>query len=386
MESVLMSDGDALDPEAQRRMRRRRLIALAAAILVVAILAWVLVGRRAARPVAESPLQHVTVVEPGRRQIAATIVANGVIAARHDMQVGVVGEGGQVTQVLVDPGTWVSAGQPLAIVERSVQTEQAASLAASVRVAQADAALAQSNLDRAKALVKNGFVSKADIDTKTAARDQAIARVSVARALLGEQSARNARLVIRAPKAGLVLTRSVEPGQIVGGQGVLFRIAENGDMEMLARVPEQSLAQMRIGIPARVTPIGSGVSLPGRVWQLSPVIDPTTRQGFARVALRYDKALRPGGFAEAQISSGKTDVPQLPQSAVLSDDKGNFVYVLAKDNAVARRAVKVGDVNDDGVGIIDGLTGQEKVVVSAGAFLTPGEKIIPEVSSAAAVK
>ena len=179
----------------------------------------------------------------------------------------------------------MKARQPLAIIDRSVQAQQAASSAASVKVAVADAQLAQSNLDRAKALVKNGFISKADIDAKTAARDQAVARVAVARAQLGEQSARNARLGIRAPKGGLVLTRAVEPGQIVtSGQGVLFRIAENGEMEMLARVPEQELARMSLGTSAKVIPIGGQKAIAGQIWQLSPVIDPTTRQGFARIA------------------------------------------------------------------------------------------------------
>ena len=380
MEAFLVGEGEAHEGSARRR---RRWIALGVAVVIVALIGWALFGRHGAKPVAPSSLQRVTVMEPGRHLVAATVIANGVIAARHDMPVGVVGEGGQVTQVLVYPGDWVKAGQPLAVIERSVQSQQAASLAAAIKVAVADAQLAQSNLDRAKALVKNGFISKADIDAKTAARDQAVARVAVARAQLGEQSARNNRLVIRAPKGGLVLTRAVEPGQIVtSGQGVLFRIAEDGAMEMQARVPEQQLARMSIGTPAQVTPIGGSKSIAGQIWQLSPIIDPTTRQGFARIALPYDASLRPGGFAEADISSGKADVPLLPQSAVLADDKGNFVYVVGPDNSVARRAVKIGDVSDIGVSIMDGLTGSEKVVVSAGAFLTPGEKIIPEFSAA----
>ncbi|NIJ08837.1 RND family efflux transporter MFP subunit [Sphingomonas vulcanisoli] len=377
-----MSDEEALGDPARRR---RRWIALGAAVIVILLIGWSIFGRGGKPAATPSALQRVTVVEPGRRLVAATVVANGVIAAKHDMQVGVVGEGGQVVQVLVNPGDWVKAGQPLAIIERSVQAQQAASLAASIKVAAADAALAQSNLDRAKALVKNGFISKADIDAKVAARDQAVARVAVARAQLGEQSARNARLVIRAPKGGLVLTRAVEPGQIVmSGQGTLFRIAEDGNMEMQARIPEQELARMAIGTPASVIPIGSAKAISGQIWQISPVIDPTTRQGFARIALPYDTSLRPGGFAEASISSGKAEMPLLPQSAVLSDDKGNFVYVVGRDNAVVRRAVKIGDVSDVGVSIIDGLSGREKVVVSAGAFLTAGEKIQPELTTAPA--
>src|SRR3546814_16065635 len=105
-------------------------------------------------------LPSITVVVPGRQSVEATISTNGTIAARREMPVGVAGEGGQVVRVLVEPGQWVGAGQPLAVIDRSVQSQQAASLAASIRVAQADAELAQSELDRAQALVARGFVSK----------------------------------------------------------------------------------------------------------------------------------------------------------------------------------------------------------------------------------
>jgi hypothetical protein len=125
-------------------------------------------------------------------------------------------------------------------------------------------------------------------------------------------------------------------------------------------------------------PVGTTVVLKGSVWQLSPVIDPQTRQGVARIALAYDKAIRPGGFASAQIASGTVDAPLLPESAVQSDEKGNFVYVVGKGDKVERREVKTGQVSEKGITILSGLSGNEQVVLSAGAFLSPGDKIIPE--------
>src|ERR1044072_5717847 len=111
-----------------------------------------------------------------------------------------------VTRVLVEPGIWVSAGQVLATVDRSVQAQTAESLAAQVRVARADAQLAQANLERAQRLLPHGFVSKPHIDQKTATRDAAVARARVAESQLSETRARNNRLDIRSPAAGLVLT------------------------------------------------------------------------------------------------------------------------------------------------------------------------------------
>ena len=259
-----------------------------------------------------------------------------------------------------------------------MQQQTAASLAAAIKVAQADATLAQAELDRAQQLVGRGFISKSDIETKTATRDAAAARVKVAQAQLAQQQATNGRLDIRAPAKGLVLTRQVEPGQVVSaGTGTLFRMAQGGEMEMRALLAESDLATIHAGSIARVTPVGGTTAFPGTVWQVSPVIDPTSRQGIARIALRFDPALRPGGFASATITSGASVAPLLPQSAVQSDEHGNYVYVLGAGDKVVRRAVTLGTVSDDGVAVVAGLDGTEKVVMSAGAFLNAGQRVQP---------
>jgi multidrug efflux pump subunit AcrA (membrane-fusion protein) len=148
-------------------------------------------------------------------------------------------------------------------------------------------------------------------------------------------------------------------------------------MEMRAQLSEADLTTLHVGVSAQVTPVGGSTAFSGMVWQVSPVIDPQTRQGIARIQLSYDPALRPGGFASASIRSGSTDLPQLPNSAIQSDEHGNFVYVVGAGNKVVRRAIKIGDVSDSGVSIAEGLDGSEHVVLSAGAFLNPGQKIKP---------
>ncbi len=380
---VLGDSAMVIDDDGPRRNKKWLLIGAGVAIVLVA--SAVAISMRGgdpaatAAPGAQAPV--VTVVSPGQTMVARTVSATGSLAARVDMPVGVVGEGGMVRQVLVQPGDWVRAGQTLATIERSVQSEQVRSLAAQVEVARADAKLAQAQLDRAKALVGRGFISAADIDQRTATRDQAEARVRVAEAQLAEQRARTGRLDIRAPAAGLVLTRTVEPGQIVqAGSGVLFRMAKGGEMEMQAQVSEGDLVVLRPGNSATVTPIGSDTQVAGRVWQVSPVVDPQTRQGIARIAIPYNKAIRPGGFASATITSGSDNAPLLPESAVQSDPNGSFVYIINGKNQVERRDVAVGQVSDAGVAITSGITGAEKIVTSAGAFLTPGQKVKPELA------
>jgi RND family efflux transporter MFP subunit len=204
--------------------------------------------------------------------------------------------------------------------------------------------------------------------------------VSVAQAQVREMQERIARLAIRAPEAGLVLQRMVEPGQVVApGSGALFRIAAGGQMELRAQVAEQDMPQLKVGQTATVTPVGSANSYAGNVWLLEPVIDPQTRQGTARVALPASPDIRAGGFANVAIDGVRAQRPVIPQSAVQTDATGSSVLVVLPDGTVQKRPVKVGTISAAGVAVTEGLTGTEQVVMSAGAFLTPGEKVKPEV-------
>ncbi len=378
------TQGDAPDDSGQSKGGRRLWLVLAALVVGAIIAAFMLSGGEEEAPFMadedESTLQAVTVAVPGAGTLEGTINATGTLAARREMPVGVVGEGGRVVTVTVEAGDWVSAGQVLAVIDRSVQNQQASAGAAQIEVAQADADLAQANLDRALQLVERGFISQADIDRLTATRDAAVARVRVARAQLGERQARNAQLNIVAPAAGLLLERNVEPGQVVSpGSGTLFMIARGGEMELLARVGETELATIPVGASVTVTPAGSAQTFTGQVWQISPVIDSANRQGTARVALAYDAALRPGGFATAQIASGTVVSPILPESAILSDDTSSYVYIVDADNKVVRRNVEIGMIRSDGIAIAAGLDGSERVVLRAGGFLAEGDTVRPVV-------
>lgn len=369
------------DPESTTSTRRKLVYVLIGLLVLLGAIAayFTMAGGDPVAPAddqAQGPV--VTVIAPGQTTIAGIIEAPGTLAARRPMPVGVVGEGGQVVSVRVDAGDWVSQGQVLAVIDRSVQTQQANAQAAQIEVAKADAQLAQSNLDRALQLVERGFVSKADVDRLTATRDSAVARVRVAEAQLNELRARTARLNIVAPASGYVLERNVEPGQTVSaGTPALFTIARGGEMEMMAQVSETQLAGLSQGVSATVVPTGSDKGFTGQVWQLSPTIDAQSRQGTARIALAYAPELRPGGFATAQISSGTMTATVLPESAVLSDDDGPFVYVVNDESKATRTAVVTGAVTAEGIAITEGLSGNEMVVLRAGGFLNPGETVTP---------
>ena len=373
------------EEEERRADKRRRFIIVGVVVAALAILIAYFMfqgaGENAGAAGEDGParaLPTVTVIVPGSQAISNVISATGSLAARREMPVGVAGEGGQISRVLVDAGDWVGAGQVLATIESSVQSQQVNSASAQVEVARSDLALAQAELDRALQLVARGFISQADIDRKTATRDAARARVNVAAAQLNELRARAGRLAIRAPAAGLVLARNVEPGQVVSsGSGALFVLAQGGEMEMNAQLSEADLSRLSVGQNATITPVGTSETYTGQIWQLSPTIDPQSRQGTASIALSYQEGLRPGGFASAEIVSGSVDAPMLPESAVQSDAEGNYVFIIDENNIVVRRAITIGEVSNAGITIRDGLSGNERVVQSAGAFINVGDEVIP---------
>jgi RND family efflux transporter MFP subunit len=174
-----------------------------------------------------------------------------------------------------------------------------------------------------------------------------------------------------------VLTRSAEAGQIaLPGAAPLFRLARGGEIEMRGRVAEQDMPRLKVGQAALVRLDGVAQPFTGKVWQIGAIIDAVTRQGSVRIALpAADQNLRPGAFARADIQAGATVGVLLPQTAVLSDEQGTYALVVGADDKLERRAVTVAGAHSEGLLVSSGLTGNERVVAIAGAFLRTGEQV-----------
>lgn len=328
-------------------------------------------------PKRQGAAPQVTVLTPGTSQVAARVKVTGTIAAQYDLPVSVEGEGGRVAAVLVEAGDYVQKGQVLARINADVLRPQVAQLAAALEEAKANARLAVAEYERVKTVSDSGAISREDIERRAAAAEMRVARAKVAEAQLREAEARLARADVRAPADGLVLARTVEVGQTATQGLVLFRIAENGRVELRGEVSEQDMPHLKVGQKATVRITGVDRAFEGKVWLLGPTIDPKSRLGTVRVALSPDPLLRPGAFAQGAVLASETQRPVLPHSALQADTKGAFVYVVDGANKVVRRPVRIGTTLDQGVVIEDGLTGKERVVASAGAFLRDGEVIAP---------
>lgn len=362
---------------------RSRVVTIAVAALVLAIIAGLIYRARTAGPplatlASRQTIPLVSIITPGVTSVTSTVTFTGTIAARYDMPIGIEGDAGRIVAVFVEAGDHVKRGQLLAKIDESVWQPQVNRLAASLEQARAQAALSAAEYRRAEAVQSAGALSAEDIEKRRAAALTDAASVKVAEAMLAESQARLNRTRVIAPTDGIVLTRHAEVGQTASpGGDALFRLASGGEIEMRGQVAEQDMATLKVGLPAQVHLVGASQPFEGRVRLLGAIIDPQTRLGDIRVTLKPDPALRPGAFAQGSVVVNTAKRPVLPQTAVLSDASGPYVLVVGSDNRVERRSVKVGGSIPSGIIITGGLTGSENVVTTAAGFLRPGDTVTP---------
>jgi len=365
---------------AWQRPSARKWIAISAIAVLVGLTAivWAIRGSDpadAAPKATDQSLPLVSVTVPGVRPVISTVTFIGALSARYDMPISAEGDGGRVVEVLVDAGDRVKRGQVLARLDQSVLAPQLNRLAASLEEARAQAALSAAEFQRAKNIGAAGALSVEEIERRRAAAVTDGAKVKVAAAQVAEAEARLSQTQIRSPENGVVLTRTVEVGQMAAPGQALFRVAGDGEIEMRGQVAERDMALLSIDQPAHVYLTGLAVPFEGKVRLLGAVIDPQSRQGDIRIALAANPALRPGAFARGEVIVSHSDRPVLPQTAVLSDLRGTYVYVVDSENKLERRSIRVANSTPDGIVIAEGLDGQEHVVATAGGFLREGERI-----------
>lgn len=381
MSSILFDQQS--ETAAPSKVLNRRVMAWSVGGLIVAIvlglIAWRVIHALTMKPeAAVSAIPTVSVTEVGVSAVPTTVSIIGTIAARYDMPIGVEGDGGRVTAVYAEAGDHVKQGQVLAHLNNSVLEPQVTNLEAALDQARADADLADAEYQRARAVGSSGALSAEETQRRKSAAVTAAAHVKVAAAMLEEGKARLARADVRAPANGIILARNVEVGQTAmpGGEA-LFRLSKDGETELRGQVAEQDLPLLKVGQLVDVRLTGMSKVYQGRIRLLGAVIDPATRLGAAKVTLTPDPNLRPGAFARAEVTVSNAEREVLPQTAVLSDDKGSYVLIVNAQGKVERRAVRVTGMVPSGVTISEGLNPKDQIVTSAGAFLQEGETVKP---------
>lgn len=285
---------------------------------------------------------------------------SGEVRARIEATLG-FRVGGKLVERLVDAGTHVKAGQPLARLDP-------ADLQLAVTQAAASHELAAAELKRTRELRAKNFISQAALDAKETA-----AHSAEAQARLTMNQAGYATLVADAP--GVVAAVLAEPGQVVSaGQGI-FRLARDGDREVAINIPESRIAGLKVGAGGTAM-LWSGKRYKAVLRELSPVADPATRTFAARVRiLDADADLALGMTATVSFEGNVQETIVVPLAAILQQGDSAAVWVIGADSTVQQRLIEIERYADSGAVVKAGLAGGE-TIVAAGAFkLTSGEKV-----------
>ncbi len=245
----------------------------------------------------------------------------------------------EIQSLTVREGDRVAAGQLIGRIdptEYQLRLRQAEDQAASAK-AQLD--IAERTLANNQALVNQGFISQTALDTSVSSAAGARASLQAARAAsdLARKAVRDSD--IRAPIAGLVSQRLVQPGERVGLDARLVEIVDLSQVELEASVAPEDVPSLRVGQAARLSIDGLAEPLGARVVRINPSAVAGTRAVLAYLLVTPHPALRQGLFARGSIELQKREVLAIPASAVRNDQSQTYVLTLENGSATERPVV-----------------------------------------------
>jgi RND family efflux transporter MFP subunit len=335
----------------------------------------------AAEPSAK-PSLSVTTTSPVVSKIAATITANGSIAAWQDASIGAEVGGLRMAEVLVNVGDKVKRGQLLAAF--STDTVKADLAVMKAQESEASAALgdARANAARARGLKDSGALSSQQINQYLTAEQTAKAKLEAAKAQVAVQELRLRNTEVRAPDDGVISMRQATIGAVVPAGTELFKMVRQARLEWRADVTAEELGRLKIGIPVAVYPASLTKGMPpveGKVRIIGPTVDPQARTAIVYVDLfspvNDEPPLRAGMFASGKFDLGTTTGLTLPQESVVMRDGFSYVFKIGDDSRVVQLRVSLGRRFDRRVEILEGVSAEDVVVESGAGFLTNGDLV-----------
>ena len=318
------------------------------------------------------------VVPVENRPLSGGVSAPGVLVSREEAAVNSELSGYRVAKVYVEADAHVGAGQPLAQLDDTLLKAQIAQQTALVAQQQVAAEQADKQAKNVAGLDNQGILSSEQIDQRRFQARSSRAALDAQTAQLRDLQTREAKMVIRAPVAGLVLTRNVRPGDISGpgGATAMYTMARDGQIELEAQVAEGDIPGVKVGDPVQVT-LPDGAQVQGAVRLILPAIDQQTKLGKVRISLPVRPDLRPGCFGRASFSGSSQAVPAVPETAIRYEADGASVMAVDASNHVTQVPVKTGQHSDGYVQLIQGPPVGTRVLRAAAVFVLQGDLVKP---------
>ncbi len=316
----------------------------------------------------EAPALTVEVVKPTEQQWPQTAPASGWLKPWQEAIVAAEIGGLRITDILVDVGSVVEKGQPVAKLAQDTVQADLRKQQAAVETALANLAKAKADADRTRKLQNTGALSQEDITTKLVAEQTAQADLDSANAALDSINIQLRQTTIVAPDDGLVTSRSAELGNVVASGTELFRLVRQQRVEWQAEVSAQYLPEIHPNMVATIAG-PDGHSINGTVRLVGPSVDTSTGRAIVYVALPTDDRPPVGIYVSGEIQIASTSALTIPDTALVFRDGMNYVFTVDQDKRVKRVRVEIGRRRDGAVEIRSGLSTNDEVVKAGGAFL-----------------
>lgn len=353
-------------------------------LLLLALLgagAWLLAGRLRHAPqdaAAPTPALTVTTARPQTADLPRRLVANGNVAAWQEAVVGSEAGGLRLTDVRVNVGDTVKSGDVLAVFSPDAVQADMAQATAALMEAEAAAADAANNAQRARTLKDSGALSAQQINQFATGAQTAQARVEAARAAVTAQRLRLRHTRVLAPDDGVISARNATVGAVVPAGAELFRMIRQGRLEWRAEVTASELGNIQPGAPAVLAASG-GAEVRGRVRMVAPTVDLQNRTALVYVDLLAPDngalPLRAGMYARGEFDLGSAPGLTVPQQAVVVRDGFSYVFRLAADNRVSQVRVRTGRRQGERVEIVEGIAPDALLVLDGAGFLNDGDLV-----------
>jgi RND family efflux transporter MFP subunit len=351
-----------------RRTARPVLLALA---LGVALTTTACSKKEEAKPVAAFA---VSVARVQAQDIPRSVLVSGPVSAWEEMQLGVEVSGLRVTSLLVDVGQSVRKGELLLQLDHRSLDAELAQADASLHEAEAGASLARSQLARGELLVKDKYISATQVDELRAGRVQGDARVGTARAMRDTAALRRSFADLRAPDAGVISKRLVQPGQVVAAGSELLRLIRQGRLEWRAELAEAELGRVKPGDRIQLA-TRDGKTVIGQVRAVSPGVDASTRTGTVYADLPDPQGLQPGTYLQGRIDTGVGQGLTVPAATVVQRDGHPNVFTVDAKGIAHRVRIRTGGIANGQVEVLEGLKAGDAVVEQGAGFLGDGDSV-----------
>jgi multidrug efflux system membrane fusion protein len=347
----------------------------AAAILALAALALAACGK--APPPKAEEIRPVKVMKVGASSATRAVEYAGEVRPRHETRLS-FRVGGKIVERMVEVGTRVRPGQPVARIDHTDLILASESAKAQMASLQAERDLAESELKRYADLREKSFISQAEYDRRASAFTTADAKLGAVRAQYRQAANQAAYATLAADTAGVITAIEAEAGQVVSAGQTVARLARPGEKEIAIAIPE-SQRELIEGAKEFTVTLNA---VPGRRWkgklrEFSPAADPASRTYGARITvLGADEAMDLGMSARVGVPAALPVAGvELPIAALYSRGDTPNVWVVGAGGVVRLVPVKTRGVVGEQVVIESGLSAGDQVVIAGASLIRAGQRV-----------